>query len=894
VQYAPCGCSPLGKLSQQSQPYAPGGGDAWTVYHYDASGRTTSVVLPDSSTTTYLYQGNTVKVTDPAGKYKVFTMDAFGNLVVVSEPDPTLGTVTTSYTYDVLNHLTLVSMPRGSNTQTRTFNYNSGTTVTGFLQSATNPENGTVTYTYNLYNLLTTKTDAKNQELTYAYDGYNRLTSVSLIPPYTCPPPPQSCNPPPPQLLRTYYYDTNPLDTTGFSQNIAGRLAAVKYPAQSTIQMNDMYSYTAAGQLGAGLPATKRLQVNQPVEYKNNNNQNENENVVMNLDAKYTYNGEGQMTAVTYPSTGTSITPVAGASYTYSYDSMYRLGGMKTSGGTTIVNNVTYNAASQLLTMTYGTITETRGYNTLNQLTSINAQSVPNGTIENLTYNYPTGTNNGKISSAYNAVSGETVTYTYDSLNRLLTANGSGWGQQYGFDGFGNLLSKTVTSGSGPSLSISVNPANNQIQGVSGLSYDANGNQNVGTYDAENRLTAAGTLQYDYDAQNRRIWSWPGTTDSLNNTTSYTVNMYAPGGQKLGAYLFVPATTTQNGLDVPELQVTLSSSDTYFGAHRLAVMDQLGSNVWNSPSSSGTFFPWGEAKGGYNPQDTWNFATYWQDSASGLDYANNRYYANAYGRFMTPDPFSNSGHGNEPQSWNGYAYALGDPANLHDPSGLMPSLTCSQGDDDEDEDGGENCDTWEPDSCLMIDDIISPFCGNLQAGQFLTTVTAPGGNGSANYQDALRAAQQAQSLEGSLKDSAACDKDLTKLGMTWQGLQSAVASESFQDGTESSATMVSLFAGSSTANQQLALAQYGNQTIRNYLMNKGSGAAAVSSAGGNLVFLNYNQFGGLSALDNEATLMHEALHNATGLTDSQLQSKLGLSQGSSQNITNSMLTDCVF
>jgi len=75
VHYAPCGCSPLGKLSQQSQPYAPVGSDAWTVYHYDASGRTTSVVLPDNSTTTYQYQGNVATVTDPASKYKVFTMD---------------------------------------------------------------------------------------------------------------------------------------------------------------------------------------------------------------------------------------------------------------------------------------------------------------------------------------------------------------------------------------------------------------------------------------------------------------------------------------------------------------------------------------------------------------------------------------------------------------------------------------------------------------------------------------------------------------------------------------------------------------------------------------------------------------------------------------------------
>jgi hypothetical protein len=162
-------------------------------------------------------------------------------------------------------------------------------------------------------------------------------------------------------------------------------------------------------------------------------------------------------------------TPTPGASYTYSYDSMYRLSGMQTSGGTTVVNNVTYNAANQLLTMTFGPTTETRGYNSLNQLTSISAQNVPYGTIENLTYNYPAGTNNGKIGSTYNAVSGETVTYTYDSLNRLLTANGSGWGQQYGFDGIGNLLSKTVTAGSGPSLSISVNTANTNIRRIVGL-----------------------------------------------------------------------------------------------------------------------------------------------------------------------------------------------------------------------------------------------------------------------------------------------------------------------------------------------------------------------------------------------------------------------------------------
>ena len=163
--------------------------------------------------------------------------------------------------------------------------------------------------------------------------------------------------------------------------------------------------------------------------------------------------------------------------------------------------------------------------------------------------------------------------------------------------------------------------------------------------------------------------------DAYSNTTNYTVNIYSPGGQKLGAYLIAPAFIQDSQTEfqvVPSMQVTLSSSDTYFGSRRLGVMDQLG--------STSTFYPWGEAKG-TNPQNTWNFATYWQDSTTGLDYANNRYYSNAYGRFMTPDLYQGTsggpGDSNNPQSWNRYAYVLGDPVNWFDPQGLD---NCSPGD----------------------------------------------------------------------------------------------------------------------------------------------------------------------------------------------------------------------
>jgi YD repeat-containing protein len=144
--YAPCPCSPLGKISKVSQPYAPGQTPAWTVYTYDGMGRTLAVQQPDgASRTTYSYSGNQSTVTDPAGNWKQFTTDVLNNLVTVVEPDPSStsgGTLTTSYTYDWMNHVTQVSMPRAGTTKTRSFIYDNA----GRLTAATNPENGTVSY----------------------------------------------------------------------------------------------------------------------------------------------------------------------------------------------------------------------------------------------------------------------------------------------------------------------------------------------------------------------------------------------------------------------------------------------------------------------------------------------------------------------------------------------------------------------------------------------------------------------------------------------------------------------------------------------------------------------------------------------------------------------------
>jgi len=72
------------------------------------------------------------------------------------------------------------------------------------------------------------------------------------------------------------------------------------------------------------------------------------------------------------------------------------------------------------------------------------------------------------------------------------------------------------------------------------------------------------------------------------------VFFYTPAGQKLGAYQFNIVQTSPT----PTMYVTLMTSDRYFGCKLLAQQDRLG--------SAGDFYPWGEAKGGNNPADTWS------------------------------------------------------------------------------------------------------------------------------------------------------------------------------------------------------------------------------------------------------------------------------------------------
>ena len=91
------------------------------------------------------------------------------------------------------------------------------------------------------------------------------------------------------------------------------------------------------------------------------------------------------------------------------------------------------------------------------------------------------------------------------------------------------------------------------------------------------------------------------------------------------------------------------------------------------------FWPWGEERGTVTGNDRTKWGTYWRDSESSLDYGGNRYYDSVTGRFMTADPYGGSAVAGDPQSWNRYAYGLGDPVNGNDPTGLDSQICPASG-----------------------------------------------------------------------------------------------------------------------------------------------------------------------------------------------------------------------
>jgi RHS repeat-associated protein len=343
-------------------------------------------------------------------------------------------------------------------------------------------------------------------------------------------------------------------------------------------------------------------------------------------------------------------------------------------------------------------------YNSLLQLT----RATVSGGMD-MEYRYTAGQNNGRIAQSKDWIAGEEVTYAYDSLQRLISAQTTGpeWGNSFSYDGFGNLTGKTVTKGSAPLLAQAYDPATNRPVGQS---FDLNGNAQVGTWDIENRLVSqtldGKAIQWGYDPDGKRVMRYE--TDTVGNP-KWTFYLYGLSGEKLGSVVctqagYACARESANVYFGGKLVATMDAAGTYSGI----VTDRLGSVRATKTGGTWTqtnYYAWGEEKSPVSADGKTKYATYTRDSTlAGQDYADQRYYSNVMGRFFSPDPAARrSSKQKEPASWNQYSYTAADPVNYSDPSGadgvyagLPPYLYWGATGQ-----AGQNCgDNWMFDSSL--------------------------------------------------------------------------------------------------------------------------------------------------------------------------------------------------
>jgi RHS repeat-associated protein len=635
--------------TKSSNPYRPNAGEqpVWTTSLSDALGRSIKTITPDGAIAKTDYSGNTVTVTDQAGKKRRSVTNALGQLMRVDEPNDAglldlnnAPVQSTNYSYDTLNNLTTVSQ----GVQTRSFVYDS----LSRLKQATNPESGLIQYSYDNNGNLTQKTDARNVQTAYLYDNLNRVTARN----YSAP-----ANLPNYQITPNvvYTYDDS---TVAFAK---GKLTKVSSSLSET-------RYTQFDNIGRILTSQQMTDG-------------------QTYSSSYVYNLSGALIEETYPS-GRVV------KNTLSNDGNLSQVQSKKTNDTfrNYANSFNYTAAGAVSSVRLGNGRwENTQFNSRLQPIQIGlGSSATSQNLLKLNFDYGGTDNNGNVKSqtitvpTIGANTGFTAiqNYTYDSLNRLKSAveniNGNqtpSWKQTFTFDRYGNRRfdeANTTTLAPGCQTAVcnpTIDPATNKLIGYQ---FDNSGNTKV---DANNQT-------FVYDAENKQV--------EVKNSSNQTVGQYFYDGDGKRIKKVVPATqeTTifvydASGKMVAEYSTQVASQQDAKVSYLTS--DHLGSPRINTDANGQViarhdYQPFGEeiSRASYGADAVRKkFTGYERDNETELDYAQARMYANKLGRFTTTDPlYVEFGRLRYPQAWNLFAYSRNNPLKFVDPSGLDVKVNC--------------------------------------------------------------------------------------------------------------------------------------------------------------------------------------------------------------------------
>jgi len=316
---------PAGRLETTTQALsgAPGG-VIETSYEYDAHGNLSKVTDPNGNETEYVYDdfGQLLRQDSAVTGVTSYQYDQAGNLISTVDAN---GAMTTRI-YDELNRVLTSESEIGTETESVSWTYDSGTLGIGRLSEMNDPS-GSTSYTYDRRGLLLVEdqtVDSVQYVRWYQYDEDGNRSQVGYPSGHTV----------------DYLFD------------YAGRPSSATMGSTTIIASADYLPFGPLGSLEYGNATTSTMTFNS--RYQLTENKLDSPSMALS-EHDFAYDDAGNIT---------NITDALDSGYdrTYEYDDLRRLITANTGGSLWETGGFTYDAMGNVLSATYGVDTQTFTY----------------------------------------------------------------------------------------------------------------------------------------------------------------------------------------------------------------------------------------------------------------------------------------------------------------------------------------------------------------------------------------------------------------------------------------------------------------------------------------------------------------------------------------------------